>query len=157
MASRDHHDEAVDVKGSDAPVPIKMEGSDALVPRQEVEPEEESAPGRRRLAEVPPKHVELTITSPGSDAVRIRNLLRAFGLSDTHSLIQRGTKYLLAEQNKDGSWGDPHEDNIRTRCHTTWTAIDGLRSYTWRRERVSHPAIKSLLSSQKSLLPITRS
>jgi hypothetical protein len=74
--------------------------------------------------------------------------LKAFGLKGTHPLIRRGTKYLLAEQNKDGSWGDPHEDNIRTRCHTTWTAIDGLRSYTWRRERVSRPAIKSLLSSR---------
>jgi hypothetical protein len=62
--------------------------------------------------------------------------LKAFGLSNTHSLIRRGTKYLLAEQNKDGSWGDPREDNIRTRCHTTWTAIDGLRTYAWRRERL---------------------
>jgi hypothetical protein len=85
--------------------------------------------------------------------------LRAFGLSSTHSLIRRGTKYLLDEQNKDGSWGDPHEKNIRTRCHTTWTAIDGLRSYAWRPERVSHPAIKSLLSShlpKNSPLSITR-
>ena len=83
--------------------------------------------------------------------------LQALGLNGTHSLIRRGTKYLLAEQNKDGSWGDPDEDNIRTRCHTTWTAIDGLRSYAWHGERVSHKAIKSLMSSQKSLLSITRS
>src|SRR5688572_10040440 len=53
--------------------------------------------------------------------------LRAFGLSAGHSLIIGGTEYLLAEQNADGSWGDPEEENIRTRCHTTWTAIDGLR------------------------------
>ncbi len=70
--------------------------------------------------------------------------LRAFGLSAGHPLIQRGTKYLLAEQNKDGSWGDPGEENLRTRCHTTWTAIDGLRSYAWRGERLSRPAIKAL-------------
>lgn len=61
--------------------------------------------------------------------------LKAFGLSNTHPLIRRGTKYLLAGQNKDGSWGDPHENNVRTRCHTTWTAIDGLRTYAWRRAR----------------------
>src|SRR5215813_11671659 len=32
--------------------------------------------------------------------------LRAFGLRATHALIARGTDYLLANQNDDGSWGD---------------------------------------------------
>ena len=63
--------------------------------------------------------------------------LKAFGLDDRNPLIMQGTKYLLEEQNKDGSWGDAHEENIRTRCHTTWTAIDGLRSYAWQEPRVS--------------------
>jgi hypothetical protein len=71
--------------------------------------------------------------------------LKAFGLRATHPLIIRGTGYLLAEQNEDGSWGDAHEENIHTRCHTTWTAIDGLRTYAWRGERLSHPTIKSIL------------
>ena len=71
--------------------------------------------------------------------------LKAFGLRASHPLIIRGTKYLLAEQNDDGSWGDTHEENIRTRCHTTWTAIDGLRTYAWRGERLSRPEVKSLL------------
>lgn len=70
--------------------------------------------------------------------------LRAFGLSFSHPLIQRGTGYLLAAQNKDGSWGDPGEENVRTRCHTTWTAIDGLRSYAWRGERLSRVARNAL-------------
>jgi hypothetical protein len=70
--------------------------------------------------------------------------LKAFGLSAGHPLIVRGTEYLLAEQNEDGSWGDPDEENIRTRCHTTWTAIDGLRTFAWRGERLS-PAIKAIL------------
>ncbi len=58
--------------------------------------------------------------------------LQAFGLTITHPLIAHGMKYLLAEQNNDGSWGDTSEKNIRKRCHTTWTAIDGLRAYAWR-------------------------
>ena len=72
--------------------------------------------------------------------------LKAFGLSINHPLIKRGTKYLLAAQNKDGSWGDLAEKNLRTRCHTTWTAIDGLRDYAWRGERSSCPEIKSVLT-----------
>jgi hypothetical protein len=71
--------------------------------------------------------------------------LKAFGLRGNHPLIIRGTKYLLAEQNEDGSWGDPDEENIRTRCHTTWTAIDGLRTYAWRGERLTRPEVKSIL------------
>ena len=71
--------------------------------------------------------------------------LKAFGLGDSHPLIIRGTKYLLEEQNEDGSWGDPDEESIRRRCHTTWTAIDGLRTYAWRGERLSFPEIKSML------------
>jgi hypothetical protein len=71
--------------------------------------------------------------------------LKAFGLPMNHPLIIRGTKYLLTSQNEDGSWGDPEEENIRTRCHTTWTAIDGLRSYAWRGERSIRPELKSIL------------
>ena len=71
--------------------------------------------------------------------------LKAFGLNASHTLIRRGSEYLLASQNKDGSWGDPKEENIRTRCHTTWTAIDGLRDYAWRGERLKHTAITSML------------
>jgi hypothetical protein len=71
--------------------------------------------------------------------------LKAFGLRAGHPLIIRGTKYLQEEQNEDGSWGDPDEENIRTRCHTTWTAIDGLRTYAWRGERLSRAEVKSML------------
>jgi hypothetical protein len=71
--------------------------------------------------------------------------LKAFGLHATHPLIVRGTAFLLATQNKDGSWGDPDEENIRTRCHATWTAIDGLRDCAWRGARLTPPALKPLL------------
>jgi len=76
--------------------------------------------------------------------------LQAFGLTVTHPLIEHGTKYLLAAQNDDGSWGDMSEGNIRTRCHTTWTAIDGLRAYSWRGERLSRPALKSGWSTSRN-------
>lgn len=71
--------------------------------------------------------------------------LKAFGLRASHPLMMRGTNYLLAEQNEDGSWGDPDEESIRTRCHTTWTAIDALRTYAWRGERLLTPEVKSVL------------
>lgn len=73
--------------------------------------------------------------------------LKAFGLRPDHPLIMRGTRYLVQEQNEDGSWGDPDEVNIRTRCHTTWTAIDGLRTYGWRGKRLICPELNSMLKN----------
>jgi hypothetical protein len=72
--------------------------------------------------------------------------LQAFGLTAKDPLIQSGTQYLMREQNDDGSWGDLREENIRRRCHTTWTAIDGLRAYAWRGERLMRPDVKALLT-----------
>jgi len=71
--------------------------------------------------------------------------LKAFDLRADHPLINRGSDYLLMEQNDDGSWGDPEEENVRTVCHTTWTAIDGLRTCAWRGERLSFPELEPLV------------
>jgi len=71
--------------------------------------------------------------------------LKAFGLHPTHPLIVHGTDFLLANQNEDGSWGNPDEENLRTRCHTTWTAVDALRSYAWRGEPARVRTLKALL------------
>ena len=57
--------------------------------------------------------------------------LRSFGLADGHPLIVEGENFLLARQNSDGSWGAPSTDDIYERYHPTWTAIDGLRQYSW--------------------------
>ena len=58
--------------------------------------------------------------------------LKAFGLPESHPLILEGMSFLIAQQNPDGSWGDPDEEDIYQRYHPTWTAIDGLREYAWR-------------------------
>ena len=70
--------------------------------------------------------------------------LKAFGLSDDHPIIRPGINYLLSKQNPDGSWGDS-DDDIFHRFHATWTAIDGLRDYAWRGERLSYPKLLPLL------------
>ena len=57
--------------------------------------------------------------------------LRAFGVPESDPCIHAQIEYLLAAQNADGSWGDPKDPDIFRRCHTTWTAIDGLRDFDW--------------------------
>jgi hypothetical protein len=70
--------------------------------------------------------------------------LKAFGLANNGPMVRRGTQYLLSGQNADGSWGDPNEDDCE-RFHPTWTAVDGLREFAWRGERLSFPNLKPLL------------
>jgi len=88
-------------------------------------------------------NVESACTHDDPETVgELLDSLKAFGLPTRHPLIQRGTKYLLAAQNEDGSWGDPEEENLRRRCHTTWTAIDGLRTCAWRGQRLIPPKLR---------------
>ncbi|HYX67638.1 MAG TPA: hypothetical protein VE825_00780 [Terriglobales bacterium] len=61
--------------------------------------------------------------------------LRAFGRNESDPEIRAGVEYLLAHQNPDGSWGDMKDDDIYTRYHSTWTAVDGLRQYSYQGER----------------------
>jgi squalene-hopene cyclase-like protein len=81
--------------------------------------------------------------------------LKAFGLSENHPLIRKGMNYLLATQNADGSWGEVGAEDIYGRYHPTWTAIDGLREYAWRGERLHFPkfmgAVKSMSRSKGRL------
>ena len=67
--------------------------------------------------------------------------LKSFGLGENHPLIRRGHEYLLDVQNPDGSWGDMEAEDIYQRYHPTWTAIDGLREYAWRGQRLSFPRL----------------
>jgi hypothetical protein len=61
--------------------------------------------------------------------------LRAFGRNESDPEIRAGVEYLLSHQNPDGSWGDMKDDDIYTRYHSTWTAVDGLREYAYQGER----------------------
>src|SRR5258708_990757 len=37
--------------------------------------------------------------------------------------------------------GDPQEEDVYTRYHATWTAIDGLREYAFQKQRTVFPAV----------------
>ena len=71
--------------------------------------------------------------------------LKSFGLSDRHILIRNGMRYLLSQQNADGSWGDVESYDEGQRYHPTWTAIDGLRDYAWKGKRLSLERLRPLL------------
>jgi hypothetical protein len=73
--------------------------------------------------------------------------LKAFGLRDTHPLMRTGMEFLLSCQNADGSWGDLKAEDVYERYHPTWTAIDGLREYSWRGERLSFPRLQPMLQA----------
>ena len=65
--------------------------------------------------------------------------LKAFGAKDDDPLIRAGVEFVLASQNKDGSWGNVTDKDVYQRYHPTWTAVDGLRDYAFQGERVSFP------------------
>ena len=71
--------------------------------------------------------------------------LRAFGEDDGSPEIRAAMDYLLSTQNPDGSWGDLDDGDLYTRYHSTWTAIDGLRQYTFHGERLRLPQLQRLL------------
>ncbi|HSB08635.1 MAG TPA: hypothetical protein VLM38_03940 [Blastocatellia bacterium] len=90
-------------------------------------------------------HLNEAIAMDDPDMVgEFMDTLKAFGLADGHPLIRKGTEYLLSVQNTDGGWGDSSEDECE-RYHPTWTAVDGLRDFAWRGERLSFPKLKPLL------------
>ena len=82
--------------------------------------------------------------------------LRAFGEDESAPEIRAGIEYLLSRQNPDGSWGNPDETDIYARYHTTWTAIDGLRQYSYAGERLRLPHLLPLLAADEHSLSAQR-
>jgi hypothetical protein len=82
--------------------------------------------------------------------------LRAFGLTTNDTIIREGMEYYLAHQNRDGSWGDPHEKDIYQRYHPTWNAVAGLSEYAWQSEGLSFPELKPLLEQWAEGAPGSR-
>lgn len=53
--------------------------------------------------------------------------IRSLGIRSKKRPEANAMSYLLACQNRDGSWGDSSRDDVYYRFHATWTAIDALR------------------------------
>jgi hypothetical protein len=73
--------------------------------------------------------------------------LRAFGEDESSPEIRPAMEYLLSTQNPDGSWGDVNDPDIYNRYHSTWTAIDGLRQYSFQGQQLRSPELRSLLEN----------
>lgn len=73
--------------------------------------------------------------------------LKVFGLTYEHPLLREGTEFVLSLQNADGSWGNTEASDVYQRYHPTYTALNGLRDYAARDERLSFPGLKPLLQS----------
>lgn len=74
----------------------------------------------------------------------IIDALRAFGLTEADPAMREGVEYLLANQNADGSWGDPGERDIYLRYHPTWNAIAALGGHSWRGLSPRFAVVKTL-------------
>jgi len=78
--------------------------------------------------------------------------LKSFGLDEDHPLVIEGTRFLITQQNADGSWGELDAEDVYGRYHPTWTAIDGLREYMDREERLSFESIRPFLEQCASFV-----
>jgi hypothetical protein len=71
--------------------------------------------------------------------------LRAFGLDGDDAHIAAGIEFLVATQNRNGSWGPQGEGAEYPRFHATWAALDGLRDFAWRGYGLSYPRLAPAL------------
>ncbi|HEY0545835.1 MAG TPA: hypothetical protein VGC91_10700 [Pyrinomonadaceae bacterium] len=101
---------------------------------------------------LPQEYEFLKASLPEAVAVRdadmlgeIMDSLKSFGLDDSDPLIREGTEFLLAHQNRDGSWGEAGDD-VYDRYHATETAVNGLCEYAVRGEGLSFPAVEPMLA-----------
>ena len=72
--------------------------------------------------------------------------LRAFGVSEKDATFRKAVEYELSHQNADGSWGDAPSENLYTRYHSTWTAVDGLREYEFHGDQLRRPELLQIIN-----------
>jgi hypothetical protein len=65
--------------------------------------------------------------------------LKAFGVPSDDPLVRAGIDFLMAAQNRDGSWGTVQDSNIYQRYHSTWTAVTACATSPFRGEGRASP------------------
>lgn len=91
-------------------------------------------------------NMSVAVTQKDADMLgEFMDSLRAFGVTTEDPLMRHGMEYLLANQNRDGSWGNRRERDIYLRYHPTWNAVAALSEYRWRGIGLSHPELKPML------------
>ncbi len=92
------------------------------------------------------RNLKIAVIKSDPDMVgEIIDSLRAFGIDDNNKLLKLGYDFLLDTQSADGSWGRWDWESLYTGFHSTWAAIDGLRSYQWTGPRLLFPRLLSML------------
>ena len=93
------------------------------------------------------EHLESALMIGDPDMVgEFLDSLRAFGLDHNDAHIAVGIEFLVASQNRDGSWGPQEPDLQYPRFHATWAALDGLRDFAWRGYGLSYPRLAPALT-----------
>lgn len=93
------------------------------------------------------EHLESALAVGDPDMVgEFMDSLRAFGLDHDDAHVAAGLEFLIASQNRDGSWGTQEPDLDYPRFHATWAALDGLRDFAWRGYGLSYPRLAPSLA-----------
>ena len=75
--------------------------------------------------------------------------LRAFGVSEEDASMRKAIAYELSHQNADGSWGNTAAESLYDRYHATWTAVDGLREYSFGSRQLRRPELLSIVDPHR--------
>jgi len=122
--------------------PVRHVASTARATSAPASSDDEAAPVVADSVGTSGKRANGQAPAESSQTQRSQEALRSSGSDE--ALIRQGEKFLLANQNADGSWGDLATTDVYQRYHPTWTALDGLREHAWwggRRSRRQLPKV----------------